>query len=372
MNIVPIKKTHKTMLINFIKSLDDESLKTYTRWRLNFVPDRIADNIISENELGSEIGWIILSNDQIVGYEHLNFKHDFRSDIVREGFIVHPQFSGQGIGSILKQKCIEEAKICDLHKIIALIYEDNWSSLHIDLKNDFCIAGIFYNEEKISGKPRYVIYLERSIKENLTQEKYFSLFEETNFLFQNIKKNSDFSHSSILHTTIMTRNEFLKLYEKNKKTILKNLNKDIKTQQLFSKIPSNSTLVVTLTEDQELISFLSLESFTEKEKSHVSRIQITEINKNISNMSYLYIIHESLNLSKKMGLEKIWITVPETNFTLIKILNQHEFVLEAISMNDLLLDNKPVNLLSFAFHFTNNVDSSFYLETMKKLVNKFY
>ena len=119
--------------------------------------------IISDNIRGNEIGFVSLIDKKIVGYTHLNFKPHYREDVVTEGSLVLPYYSGQGIGSALKKKCVEEAFKQKILKFVAWVHEGNWISFLNAKNNGFLIAGIYFNEEKIHKNSKYMIYFERPI-----------------------------------------------------------------------------------------------------------------------------------------------------------------------------------------------------------------
>lgn len=149
MIIERISKKHSKNFLNFLEQIDKKSLTTYTRWKGRFEPKKFTKEIISDNIHGNEIGFVLLIDKKIVGYTHLNFKPHYREDVVTEGSLVLPSYSGQGIGSALKKKCVEEAFKQKILKFVAWVHEGNWISFLNAKNNGFLIAGIYFNEEKI-------------------------------------------------------------------------------------------------------------------------------------------------------------------------------------------------------------------------------
>jgi len=343
------------MLSEFISTIDEESLNIYTRWRTNFQPKEIAKKIVSENILDKEIGWIVIEDDKIAGYEHLNFLPNIRKDVVKEGFIVGMKFMGKGIGSLLKKKCISESIDRKLHKIIALVYEDNWSSLHIDLKHEFLIGGIFFNEEKLMGKSRYLVYLERPIRIQVTQDSYFDLLQSYYEKFKNKNFNKTFFNADYkIHK--LDKDE-LTLY-------------DDKLIPIINKISDTSSKIITISSSEKKFESLGfLEFFNSKEKEHVAKFVIHNHDA-CSPTAIIYLIKEVLKLSNDINLEKIWINLPEFNYTLIHILINFNFIIEAIAIEDCFKNGKAYNTLSLAYHSKSDYKKN-QIHIMKYLLKNF-
>jgi len=355
MKIERIKKDHHQKFLDFLNSLDEESLNTYTRWRTNFQPEKIAKKIVSENILDKEIGWVAIEDNEIAGYEHLNFSSNIRQDVVKEGFIVGMKFMGKGIGSLLKKKCISESIDRKLHKIIALVYENNGSSLHIDLKHKFLIGGIFFNEEKFMGKSQYLIYLERPIRMQVTQDSYFDLLRYYYDKFKNKNFNKTFFNSDYkIHK--LDKDE-LTLYGK-------------KIIPIMNKISDTSSKIIIISSSEKKFESLGfLEFFKSKEKEHVAKFVIHNHDK-CSPTAITYLIKEVLKLSNDFNLEKIWINLPEFNNTLIHILINFNFIIEAIAIEDCFKNGKTYNTLSLAYHTKSDYKKN-QIHLMKYLLKNF-
>jgi len=366
MSFLRIKENYEKKLEEFLNSLDDESFNTYTRWRSYFNPPDIAQKIIKENLSGEEIGWIFIKNDNIAGYEHLNFNHPFRRDVVKEGFIVSPRYAGKGVGSRMKQKCIEEAKKLDLYKVVALVYEKNWSSLHVDLKNNFLIGGIFFNEEKINETNRFLVYLERPIKLKAKQQDYFSHFENfySNFQDDSLDKELlDTTNLDISEIPYNKINSILNFTKQNNRDVIQkfqNSNKILKNPEIWSDI-------IILKISNELVCLGCLEFFTDKNKKHVSKIQIIEFNQEISEKFFKILIKKLLELSKKYQIEKLWINIPQYKTKLIRSLINNNFVLEAVALGEQLINSNSITVYSLAHH-SEQINSQIYKEKMNDLL----
>jgi len=343
------------MLSEFISTIDEESLNTYTRWRIKFPPEKIAKKIVSENILDKEIGWLAIEDDKIAGYEHLNFSPNIRQDVAREGFIVGMKFVGKGIGSLLTKKCISESIDQKLHKIIALVYENNWSSLHIHLKHEFLIGGIFFNEEKLMGKSRYLVYLERPIRMQVTQDSYFDLLQYYHEKFKN----------KIFNKTFFNSDYKIHKIDKDELTLYGD-----KLIPIMNKISDTSSKIIIISSSEKKFESLGfLEFFKSKEKEHVAKFVIHNHDE-CSPTAIIYLIKEVLKLSNDINLEKIWINLPEFNNTLIHILINFNFIIEAIAIEDCFKNGKAYNTLSLAYHTKSDYKKN-QIHLMKHLLKNF-
>lgn len=358
MKIEFLKEKHLEQFAIFLNSLDKSTLSTYTRWGTLFDSIEISKNIIKNINRGNEIAWIALIDEKIVGYQHINFLSENRLDVVRDGSLVLKKFSGIGIGSQLKKHCISFCKKKNLFKIIATVYEENYSSLHSNLKNGFLISGVFFNEEKINGKTRNVISMECPILLKTSQENYLLKIRNLGHSsFKPIKRNGNQKFCLFAKKTILNklRNNDLKITHKKKKSFLKKI----------SSITDSKILVCT--KEYNIIAIGAFEFFKNPNKSHVSKIIIHSI----SNSQYLYnvLIHELINIGKHKNLEKIWINIPETDLNLLNSLIQNGFILESVFSQHKIIKKIPVDILAFSYHYTKKFENTHNI--MKHHIEKF-
>lgn len=366
MRVEKISKINLNDLVKFIESLDDETLFTYTRWNVSFDPSSIAKKIVKDNELDTEIAWVAYIDNNIVGYQHVNFSSNYRNDVVRDGSLVLKSHSGKGIGSILKKKCVEESFKKKFYKVIASVYENNWSSLHNNLKNGFLIAGIFFNEEKSNGRKRFVISTERPIEAKITQKDIFKKLQE----YSN-KQTSSKSPKKLLNKNYnikkISRLNFIKKIKDEQGSIFTE-------NQIFyksaMKLPKNISPIISVEfKNQGIYGYAFMEFFDQKEKSHVAKLFLkTKIN---SEFPYYGTILKIIELAKICKIEKIWINVLENNSLLINGLSATGFIVESIAFGNTIENSKPINSISFAYHLDKNLTTKDVINMMKELIHSY-
>ncbi|MBD3582975.1 GNAT family N-acetyltransferase [Flavobacterium selenitireducens] len=105
-------------------------------------------------EANQGINWAVTlkGNDKLVGimgFYRTEFEH-FRSEI---GYMIHPDYHGQGIVSEAIKKLVEYAfSTMGLHSIVAVIDPDNVASEKVLQKNGFVKEGHFKENEFYDGK----------------------------------------------------------------------------------------------------------------------------------------------------------------------------------------------------------------------------
>jgi len=343
MLIERISKNHLKQLKDFLHSLDAESLNFYTRWRLNFDPETISNSIISSNLSNKEIGYVAIIDNKIIGYEHMNFQSVFRTDSVSEGGIVLKKFAGKGVGSLLKKQCIETAKNLKLNKFTATVYDDNPISLRYTKKGGYCIAGIFLNEEISNNKIRNAVYVEMPLAMKKSQEDYVAKLK----YYSNFVSNFHVKHtSSQNHLILFDKDDFLEFNDKNgfPEHLFRNIFLE-KIRQLNTNKLSEIICVENLTHEITVYGFV--EFFQEIEKKHVGRLHIIQVNNSVEDTSNLI---NSLLQKISSNIQKIWVTIPESDTTLLNALYSNNFFVESIAFSEYVVDSKPTNSLCLAFH----------------------
>lgn len=364
MKIERIKKDHHQKFLDFLNSLGEESLTTYTRWRTGFEPKKLTKKIISDNIKGNEIGFVSLIDNKIVGYTHLNFKPQYREDVVTEGSLVLLSYSGKGIGSALKKKCVEEAFKQKILKFVAWVHEGNWISFVNCKNNGFLIAGIYFNEEKINKNSNYMISFERPILLKVKQIDYLQKIKSLMTIAKRIPKN------------LKTKNEKLTFVIFNKNTFFKKSNSKLKHLDLDFKLlrhkitKNNFPLIVILNEKNNPICYGHYDFFTVPEKRHVARILVHDLRKTRSFKAYDLLLSKLVEFIPIYNLEKVWINLPENNSKLFYALINNKFIVEGISFKEIKLKNKSINSISMAYHSKKKISHNIVIGKMEKLIKK--
>jgi len=337
MIIEQISKKHLKQILNFLNSLDKESLKFYTRWRTNFDSDIISKKIIEGNKLGKEIGFVAIINKKIIGYEHMVFQSAYRKDCVSEGGIILKEYSNRGIGSLLKKECIKKAKNLKLNKFTATVYEDNIRSIRYTLKGGYCIGGIFFNEEKLDGKERNIIYVERPINLIKNQNNYIKKLQTHLNSTRYLKNEKEIDH------VMLTKQAAIKIIKEDKIMTkeLSNVNELLKD--------AISTVISINDNNENIIVCGFIEFFKEQEKQHIGRIHIFPMFKYNSAHVWMKIMKYFIQKTT-YKIEKIWLKVPETNKNLIYCLKELGFIFESVAFDEYQINSKSINSFCMALH----------------------
>lgn len=345
--IEQLSASHKHMFLNFVQSLDSVSLSTYTRWKTSIDPHKIVKEIIENITFGKELAWVAIENNEIVGYEHVNFREDLRNDVLTEGSLVLDKCSGRGIGSELKKKCNEDCFKRQFFKLVALIHEGNLISMYNALNNGFLIAGIFFNAAKKEGRSLYMIYFERPLKLQSTQSTYLNKLQKFSVLKPIVRKSQNKKSFEI---------EIISNYDSQKNLIPNTI------------VSHNISPIIVAKKNGKIINYCYLEYFDYFERKHVAKLHIQQNVKNIS--SYDLVISTLLKYHVKNNIEKIWINVHEIKSTLIQILTNLGFIVEGIAMGHTIIDSKEVNDVLLALHLKIDVSTINVIELINKLSSK--
>jgi L-amino acid N-acyltransferase YncA len=110
--------------------------------------------LVAENS-GQVIGWAALSN--VSG-------RCVYSGVAEVSIYIDPAFHGQGVGSLLMEKLIDESELNNIWTLQAGIYPENEASVKLHLKYGFRIVGTRVKIGKRDGIWRDVLFLERRSK----------------------------------------------------------------------------------------------------------------------------------------------------------------------------------------------------------------
>ncbi|HUV67122.1 MAG TPA: GNAT family protein [Sedimentisphaerales bacterium] len=121
-----------------------------------------------ENRTGPQIAldkwlrsWLWTDYGRAAAYGHIElYESDRKRHVCRFGVCVGPDYRGQGYGTKIVAKLLEEAKVLGLHKTNASVYGDNAPMLHIYKDTyGFTEEGRYVEEERWDGESRDMVSL---------------------------------------------------------------------------------------------------------------------------------------------------------------------------------------------------------------------
>lgn len=106
--------------------------QTTSNWRYEVMDQARIDQWLRDHlSKPAHQVWVAESDRQLIGYSCLS---DFRAGegywpCAENSIYVLPDFAGQGIGSLLMQRILDQARICQLKSVVAAIDGDNRGSI---------------------------------------------------------------------------------------------------------------------------------------------------------------------------------------------------------------------------------------------------
>lgn len=123
-------------------------------------------NYLSHNRPSSMLGpeweiYVEIIDGEIVAWSQIESFPDrpTKQHVCKIGFIVLPEWRGQGYGTGLLVNAIQQCR--KYSKIVAHVYSDNLVMLGMFLRKGFVIEGFYRNEVIYNGQFRHVISLAR-------------------------------------------------------------------------------------------------------------------------------------------------------------------------------------------------------------------
>ena len=127
------------------------SLESRYKWFEEHVRDTFPI-FVATNDLGKVVGWSSLSRyKERYGYRFA----------VENSIYVHPQWRGQGVGSVLIPPLIDAARALGMHTIVAGVSGDNEASIRLHEKFGFERVALFREVIHKFGQWLDVIYLQK-------------------------------------------------------------------------------------------------------------------------------------------------------------------------------------------------------------------
>ena len=105
--------------------------------------------------------WLAMEGSMVVSWGQIQKFPDNprKQHVIRLGFCVLPDYHGQGFGSAMMERVLNECS--NYGKLTATVYADNTVMLGMFLRRKFVVEGCFQNEEILDGTLKHILSLAR-------------------------------------------------------------------------------------------------------------------------------------------------------------------------------------------------------------------
>jgi phosphinothricin acetyltransferase len=104
-------------------------------------------------------------NNQVIGFGFLHRYNPFEmfNRVAEVTYFIHPDYTGKGLGTVLLNRLIEDAKKMNIETLLANISSKNEVSIEFHKKNGFKECGRFVKIGKKHGEEFDVVWMQRVI-----------------------------------------------------------------------------------------------------------------------------------------------------------------------------------------------------------------